>query len=182
LAWSASWRTRVFLVVARILAMAGKIWPWVTRRMVAGSVSNCLPVSVRQCRHEALLLWGGLVGQGDVQFRGDLAAGGVKRRVSDGQVLPGGADGVGGALLQGHLSGGELPRSGGADLDNEVAVGLAERAVRGVGDHAGRITGHVLHPEHARVGEGGEGRAQRAAHEDGSDRAAWEGHGASWCG
>src|SRR4051794_31020006 len=41
LAWSASWRTRVFSVVARTLATVEKIEPWVTRRMLARSESNC---------------------------------------------------------------------------------------------------------------------------------------------
>ena len=44
LAWSASRRTRLFSVVARILAMAGKIWPWVTRMMLAAVESNSLPL------------------------------------------------------------------------------------------------------------------------------------------
>ena len=45
LAWSASCRTRLFLVVARIFATVVKIWPCVVRRMFAMSLSNCLPVS-----------------------------------------------------------------------------------------------------------------------------------------
>lgn len=45
LAWSASARTSVFLVVDRILAIVLKIEPCVMRRMLAKSVSNCLPLS-----------------------------------------------------------------------------------------------------------------------------------------
>jgi hypothetical protein len=64
LAWSARARTTLFSVVERIFAIVLKIEPCVTRRMLAKSVSNCLPWSPASCLTKPCcwgLAWFGIV-------------------------------------------------------------------------------------------------------------------------
>jgi hypothetical protein len=130
-------------------------------------------------RHELLLLRRGQVGQGDAQLRRDPSAGGVQPGVADDQVLAGLPHLRCRPPLHGHQPQRMLPESRGTHLHHEVPVLLGERPVPRVGDDPGLVASRVLHPEHGRVGERGEGEDQGTGHEGGPCRGARDAHRAS---
>lgn len=87
----------------------------------------CSPVASVKPAEPCLLLVVGLVRQGDVQLRGDLADPVVEVGVPDDQMVPGGPDRLGGRPLQRLLPGGQFPEPGEPHPHDEVPVGGRQR-------------------------------------------------------